>query len=76
MENEKYIVIEIQASADGTVSTLVDSFNDINAAYNKYYTILAYAAVSTIAKHTAMLLTNNGQLWESKYFEHPLLEEE
>ena len=76
MDNEKYIVVEIQTSADGTVSTLIDSFNNLDAAYNKYYTILAYAAISTVPKHSAMILTTNGQVWESKYFDHPLLEEE
>lgn len=76
MDNEKYIVVEMQTQADGTVSVLTNSFDNLDAAYNKYYTILAYAAVSTIPRHTASLLTNSGMLWESKYFEHPLLEEE
>ena len=76
MNNEKYIVVEMQTQADGTVSILTDAFDNLNAAYNKYYTILAYAAISTVPKHSAMILTTNGQVWESKYFDHPLLEEE
>ena len=74
--DEKYVVIEMQTNADGTVAVLTDSFPTIEAAYNKYYTVLAYAAVSTLPCHSAALMTNKGMLWESKYFEHPLLEEE
>lgn len=74
--DEKYVVIEMQTNSDGTVVTLTDSFPTIESAYNKYYTVLAYAAVSTLPCHSAALMTNKGMLWESKYFEHPLLEEE
>lgn len=73
---EKYVILEIQTQADGTVTTLVNDFNNIDAAYNKYYTVLAYAAVSNVARHAASLLSNDGTVYESKYFEHPLLEEE
>lgn len=74
--DEKYVVVEMQTNSDGTVATLTNNFDNLDAAYNKYYTVLAYAAVSTIPKHSAMILTTNGQVWESKYFDHPLLEEE
>lgn len=75
MDDRKYIVLEIQTQADGTVATLSDSFNDLNSAYNKYYTVLAYAAISTLPRHSACLIDNTGFLQESKYFDHPLLEE-
>ena len=74
--DEKYVVIEMQTNADGTVATLTNSYPTIEAAYNKYYTVLAYAAVSTLPCHSAALMTSRGMLFESKYFEHPLLEEE
>ena len=73
--NEKYVVLEMQTAGDGTVTTLTDSFDTMEAAYNKYYTVLAYAAISVLPVHGAALLTNKGMLWDSKYFEHPLLEE-
>ena len=76
MNDRKYIVLEIQTNADGTVAMLTDSFPTIEAAYNKYYTVLAYAAISTLPRHSACLIDNTGFLQESKYFEHPLLEEE
>ena len=75
MENEKYIVVEMQTQADGTVSVLTDAFDNIDSAYNKYYTVLAYAAVSNIPRHASCLIDNTGFIRESKYFDHPLLEE-
>ena len=74
--NEKFIVVEIQTAGDGTTSVLTDSFDNIDAAYNKYYTILAYAAISTIPVHAASIINNNGILWESKSFDHPILDNE
>lgn len=75
MDNKKYVVVEMQTQADGTVSVLTNSFDNLDAAYNKYYTVLAYAAISTLPRHSACLIDNTGFLQESKYFDHPLLEE-
>ena len=72
---DKYIVLEMQTNVDGTVATLTNSYSTIEEAYNKYYTVLAYAAISTLPCHSAALTTNKGMLYESKCFEHPLLEE-
>lgn len=56
-----YIVVEIQKSAQGTVSTIVTQHADRLAAEGKYHTILAAAAVSSVAQHGAVLLTDAGQ---------------
>ena len=72
---DKFIVVEMQTQADGTITTLTNDFANLDAAYNKYYTVLAYAAISTVARHSAVLMSNGGIVWESKYFDHPLLEE-
>lgn len=74
-ENLRYVVIEMQTDAEGTVVSLTDSFDNLDAAYNKYYTILAYAAISTLPRHAASLLTNDGLLYESKSFDHIISEE-
>ena len=66
----KYIVIEIQRGTD-SVSTLVDSFDSINAAKSKYHLILASAAVSNIYIHSAAILDQNGSMINSEYFVHP-----
>ena len=73
--NSKYVVVEMQTNLDGTVSVLTDTFTTVEEAYNKYYTILAYAAISTLPAHSAALLTNKGMLIESKVFENALSEE-
>ena len=56
-----YIVMEIQKSAQGTVSTIVTQHADRLTAEGKYHTILATAATSSVAQHGAVLLTDAGQ---------------
>lgn len=60
-----FIVLEIQNTA-----ALVNSYNTRNEAENKYHTILAYAAISSVEKHAAVMLTNDGGFIKSEYFEH------
>ena len=66
----KYIVVEIQTSADGTVGNLVSSYDSRNAAESAYHGILAAAAVSALPMHAAVLLTSEGSLIENRYYEH------
>lgn len=75
-ENLRYIVIEMQTNGEGVVATLTNAFDNLDAAYNKYYTVLAYAAISTLPRHAASLMTNDGMLYESKYFDHVILKED
>ncbi len=60
-----YIVLEIQDTA-----VLVNSYDTRNEAENKYHTILAYAAISTVEKHSAVMITNDGTFIKSESFEH------
>lgn len=60
-----YIVLEIQDTA-----VLVNSYDTRNEAENKYHTILAYAAVSSVEKHCAVMLTTDGDFIKSESFEH------
>ncbi len=60
-----FIVLEIQNS-----SILVNTYNTRNEAENKYHTILAYAAVSSIEKHAAAMLTEDGEYIKSECFVH------
>lgn len=66
----KYLVIEIQTKTDGTVGNIVSSFDTENEAWSKYHDILHYAAVSTLPLHSAVLLTNDGNLIDQKCFRH------
>lgn len=63
-----YIVIEIQTG--DKVATLVNAYEDRNAAENKYHTILSAAAVSEVPKHAAVMLTEEGTRLKSECYIH------
>lgn len=64
-----YIVMEIQKD-NGNVTATPFTYDDINQAKNKYYTILAYAAVSQIEKHSASILNEKGLSLLNEGFVH------
>lgn len=73
----KYLVIEIQtAKKDGSVSKLVTVHDTLETAYQKFYTVLAAAAVSgeTLSCHSAVLLDSKGWLIENKVFDREAAE--
>ena len=63
-----FIVMEIQKS--GSVATIVTPYETRNEAENKYHSILAYAAISDIPKHSAVLLNEEGEYIKHECFEH------
>lgn len=71
-----YIVIEFQTDASGNVSTLVTQHSTRAEAESKYYTVLAYAAISSVPLHAAMLCFANGKHLMSQAYEHPVVVEE
>lgn len=56
----KYIVIEIQTMADGTVANVTTAYDSQNAAESAYHTILAAAAVSELPCHAAIVVSSEG----------------
>lgn len=66
----KYIVIEIQTSQDGAVGNIVNSYDSRNQAEQQFHTILAAAAVSQLAIHTAVLMTNSGETLSMGVYTH------
>lgn len=64
-----YIVIELQTNGT-TTSTLTYNFTDRNTAYQKFHTILASAAVSSVKVHAAMIVNEYGLLEARESFEH------
>ena len=66
----KYIVIEIQTNADGTVGNLVSSYDNRLAAESQFHSILAAAAVSALPCHAAVLLTSEGQPVAYESYKH------
>ncbi len=65
----KYLILEIQTNADGTIGTLITQKDDLNEAMSTYYTILAAAAISSLPLHAAVLMTNEGISLEWKAFD-------
>lgn len=63
-----FIVIELQKS--DTLAVLSDTYETRNQAEQKYHTVLAYAAVSEVPKHSAVLLNEDGTYIKSESFEH------
>ena len=68
-----YVVLEIQAGA--TVTAIVNSYEDRNTAESRYHQILASAAVSSVPKHGAVMLTDMGVRLKGECYEHPTEEE-
>lgn len=66
-----YSVIEIQVNVDGTVGIPpIATYTNRDEAESKYHTILSFAAVSSLARHTAIIVTDDGKLLERKSYEH------
>lgn len=63
-----FIVMEIQKGA--SVSTIVNTYETRNEAEQKYHTVLAYAAVSSVPQHSAVMLDDDGSYIKSEVFVH------
>ena len=66
----KYLVVEIQTWDTGAIQTPTNAFDKRESAEAKYHDILSKAAVSTLPKHAAVLMTNDGYVMETKCYEH------
>jgi hypothetical protein len=69
-----FIVIELQTSG-GKVSTITTAYEDENTAYQKYYQILSFAAVSTVDVHSACVMNEYCGILRSETFDHRTTEE-
>lgn len=65
-----YIILETQTNANGTVGTLINSYEDRNAAESKYHQVLAAAAISQLPRHCAFMLTDEGYTIKSEFYVH------
>lgn len=69
------IILEIQHGNNGSTSCLVDAFADDARAEQKYHTVLAAAAVSTVNVHSAVMLDDTGNRIKGETYYHGTLEE-
>ena len=65
-----YIVIELQKNAEGHVSNIVTEHNTQEEAESKFYSIMAFAAVSEIPVHSATILREDGHPVMYKSYTH------
>ena len=70
-----YIVIEMQTNGT-TTAILSNAFNDRNLALQKYYMVLAAAAVSQVEVHTAILVDEFGNTHYQDSFDRRIKNEE
>lgn len=66
----KYLVIEIQKMNSGSVSQIVTVHDTREQAEQKYHTVLAYASVSTCDVHSAVMLTDEGDMVKKETYYH------
>lgn len=66
----KYIVVEIQTNSEGQVATLVNSYSTKDAAEAQYHTVLAAAAASAVAKHAAIMFSEEGFPLRNECYTH------
>lgn len=65
-----YIVMEIQTNSEGVVSTILNQYEALNLAENKFYQIMAAASISSVPVHTACILTDKGALLRTDSYQH------
>lgn len=66
-----FIIIEIQASKDGSVAIVPPTtYTDRNVAEQKYHTALSAAAVSNVDIHTVVMLTEAGIVHKKETYYH------
>ena len=68
MEDKFFYVLELQTDVTG--SCIPWSFTDIHAAESKFYAILSAAAISTVRRHGAVLMTAEGFVLKQEVFTH------
>ena len=66
----KYIVIEMQKTAEGQVSNLVTAHNTLAEAESKFYTILASAAINDVPVHSAIIVSEEGFPVKHQCYKH------
>ena len=66
----KYLVLELQTMADGSVANLLTSHNTKDDAESKYHAVLSYAAVSELPAHAAVMLTSEGGTIKHEVYIH------
>lgn len=65
-----FVVIELQKLSDEQIANIVNIYQTREEAENRYHTILAAAAVSSLPVHAAVMLEENGVLIKNEWYTH------
>ena len=65
-----YIIIEIQAGSGAAAVVPPQTFADRNAAESAMHQALSFAAVSSIEKHSVLMLDDEGHMLETRCYYH------
>lgn len=66
---EVYTVIELQVVSN-QAANIVTSFTTLPEAENKFHTVAAAAAISSVERHTVLLIDSQGFKIERASFDH------
>ena len=69
MDNQLFIVVELQKNGN-QMGNIVTAHETLQDAQHKFYTVAAAAAISSIEKHSVVLLNDDGFTIERITFEH------
>ena len=70
-----YLVLEIQKDANGNLATLITQHETLRDAQSKYHTSLGFAAKSTLPRHGASIIHEDGHTMDCKSFKSDADEE-
>ena len=65
----KYVVIELQDNGE-SVANLVNAYDNVYQAEQKYHQVLSAAAVSSVPCHSAVMMNSEGQYIKSEAYKH------
>ena len=71
-----FIVIELQTINESQVANIVNAYTEQKVAEQKYHTILAAAAVSSLPCHSAVMLDEKGRMIKSEFYTHEVAQNE
>lgn len=65
-----YIVLEFQTNGEQTAIAAPVKKQTLNEAESVYHQVLASAAISSVEKHTAMVVNDEGVVYDQKCYYH------
>ena len=65
-----YLVIEMQCNGE-TIANLPFAYKEKPEAESKYHALLSVAAVSKVPIHAVVMLNEEGNMIDHKYYSHP-----